>query len=100
MKESKIPPIEIVKDPEYKVIYVNGVFGGVDPIEGRMIFYVDLLEPEMDEKVPGKMRVGKVVRKLLVDVRMSPNQFVSIAEWMNSHVKRLKKITESEKSLE
>jgi len=94
MQESKIPPIEILKDQDYKVIHVNGVFGGLDPIEGRMIFYVDILEPEidLDRSIHGAMKVKKIIRKLLVDVRMSPVQFKSIAEWMQSHVKQFEKM--------
>ncbi len=92
MQESEVPPIEIIKDPEYKTIYVNGVFGGLDPVEGKMIFYVDILEPEIDKKMPGAMKVKKIIRKLLIDIRMSPVQFKSIAEWMKSHVKRFEEM--------
>lgn len=87
MQENKIP-FELVKDDNYRTIYVNGVFGGLDPVEGRMIFYIDEIEPEMDENTPGKMKVKKIVRRLLVDIRMSPAQFKSIADWMQSHIER------------
>jgi hypothetical protein len=89
MSESELPPVEIVKDQEYKTIYVNGVFGGLDPVEGRMIFYVDVIEPGIDGNT---MKVKKITRKLLIDVRMSPVQFRSIAEWMQSHVKRFEEM--------
>ena len=62
MQENKIP-FELVKDDNYRTIYVNGVFGGLDPVEGRMIFYIDEIEPEMDENTPGKMKVKRIVFK-------------------------------------
>ncbi len=90
MQENKIS-FELVKDDNYRTIHVNGVFGGLDPVEGRIIFYIDEIEPEMDESTPGKMKVKKVVRRLLIDIRMSPAQFKSIADWMQSHIKKFER---------
>ncbi len=69
--------------------YINGVFGGLSPDEGRMIFYVDRLVPEVLNDPPGAMKMQKIDRELVVDVRMSAAQFRSIAEWMVSHVREL-----------
>jgi hypothetical protein len=80
---------ELSKSPEYKVIYINGVFGGLSPDEGRMIFYVDRLVPEMLEEPAGAMKLEKINRELVIDIRMSSAQFKSIAEWMISHIKEL-----------
>ena len=57
-----------------------------------MTFYIDKLEPQFKEGgKPGEVEVGKVVRELLFEVRMSPQRFKSIADWMVEHLKRLEK---------
>ena len=95
MKEAErrqviIPPIfEDVKNPDYKTIYATGVFGGLDPNDARMIFYIDHIEPEtVNEPHPGFLKVKKVVRECLLELHVSPTQFKSIALWMNAHIKR------------
>lgn len=90
MPQVVIPPkFEDIKSPDFKSIYVSGVFGGLDPNEGRMLFFLDHLEPKtMNEPVPGAQKVEKIVRELLIEVHMSPTQFKSIVLWMNEHIKR------------
>jgi len=73
------------------VIHVDGVFGGVDPGEGRMIFHMDRLELKMKDGAPGVMETDHIVRELLVEVRMSPLEFKSVSDWMAASVKRLEK---------
>jgi hypothetical protein len=46
------PEFEDTKNPDYKYVYANGVFGGLDPNGGRMIFYLDRLEPETVKNPP------------------------------------------------
>jgi len=88
-KPVKVPRFEQVKSPDFKSIYATGVFGGVDPNEGRIVFYVDHLEPRIREDPPGAMETEKVVRELLVEVHMSPQQFKSIAQWATDHISNL-----------
>ena len=66
------------------------MFGGLDPKEGRMIFFLDTPNPITDvDKEAIKMK--HVERDYILDVRMSPATYVSIDEWMNKSVERLKK---------
>ena len=70
-------------------VYANGVFGGLDPNGGRMIFYLDRVEPEtLNQPTPGAQIVKKIIRELQVEVHMSPTQFKSTAMWMAEHIKR------------
>ena len=88
----KVPKFELVKNPEFKVLHINGVFGGVDPDEGRMIFYMDHLELKMKEGgAPGGMETDKVIREVLVELRMSPLRFKSISDWMVNRIKMIEK---------
>ena len=89
-KYRKVPKFEVETDPDYKLIYATGVFGSVNPNDGRIIFYVDQVVPEMSDK-PGQMRVGKIKRKLLIEVHVSPNQFKDIANWMIGHIRNFEK---------
>jgi len=90
MVEEKLK-ITITKSPDFKLLYANGVFGGLAPLEGRMIFYVDRLIPKIVEDVPGQLTTGSVERELQVEVHMSPQQFVSISRWMQAHIERMLK---------
>lgn len=88
----KPPKIDIAKHPDFKVIHVNGVFGAVKADEAFMKFYLDILEPET--KVGGKhgeLEIGRITREFQVEVRMSSMKFVSIANWMQQHIKELEK---------
>jgi len=74
------------------VFHINGVFGGCDPREGRIIFYMDRLELKMKEGGrPGEMETDKIVREFLVEVRMSPFEFKSIYDWMGNRINILEK---------
>jgi len=86
-----VPRFELVKNPEYKVLHVDGVFGGVDPSEGRMIFHMDRLELKMKDGHLGVMETDHIVRELLVEIRLSPLEFKRVADWMAASIKRLKK---------
>jgi hypothetical protein len=59
-----IPPrFEDVKSPDFKSVFVNGVFGGLDPNEGRILFFLDHIEPKtLNEPVPGSQKVEKITR--------------------------------------
>ncbi len=88
-KEKLLKP-KIVKSPDYKAIYTTGVFGSLTPLEGRMIFYLDRMIPRIKEEPPGDMETGEIERELLVEVHMSPAEWISISNWMQSHIKRFK----------
>lgn len=82
------PAFEDTKSPDYRYVYATGVFGGLDPNDGRLIFYLDRIEPEtVNEPHPGSSKLKKVVRELQVEIHVTPSQFKSIAIWMNRHIK-------------
>jgi hypothetical protein len=83
--------IRITKSPDFKLVYSNGVFGGLSPVEGRMSFYVDRITPKLVEDLPGQMKTDYVERELQVEVHMSPQQFISTFYWMKHHIERMKK---------
>jgi hypothetical protein len=84
------PKIEITKHPEFRVVYVSGVFGAVKGDEGFMKFYLDIVEPKVKTgDKPSEMEIDKITRELQIEVRMTSMQFVSIADWMARHIKNL-----------
>lgn len=84
-----MPPVfEDSKSPDFKYVFVTGVFGGLDPNDARMIFFLDRLEPETtNQPVVGGQKIKKVNRELQVEVHMSPAQFKTVAAWMVNHIK-------------
>jgi len=87
--ESKRPEHRITKSPDYKMIYVNGLFGNVTPLEGRMTFFADRLIPKIIDEI-GSMRTDYIERELQIEVKMSPTEFVVIYNWMKGWVEKLK----------
>jgi hypothetical protein len=85
-----IPPrFEDAKSPEYRYVFATGVFGGLDPNDGKLMYFLDRFEPEtVNEPYPGTQKLKKIVRELQVEVHVSPSQFKSISIWMSEHVKR------------
>jgi len=87
--EPYVPDYRITKSPDFRMIYVNGAFGSVNPHEGRITFYADRIFPKMvDDK--GKMSTDYVERELQIEVKMSPGEYVSLYNWMEGYVKKLK----------
>jgi hypothetical protein len=85
-KEGKIE-IKITQSPDFKMVFATGVFGGLSPLDGRMLFYVDRTKPKVvDERL---LRTDFVEREFQVEVHMSPQQFVSVYNWMKSNIDRL-----------
>lgn len=83
------PEFEDIRSLDYKSIYSTGVFGGLDPNDGRMIFFIDHVLPKtVNEPYPGAQKIEKIVREHLIEVHLTPTQFKSIAMWMSDHVKR------------
>jgi hypothetical protein len=87
----KQPPLfELTSNSEFRVVHINAFFGGLSPVEGRITFYTDILEPRIKaDAKSGDMEVDKVNRERQIDIRMSVMDFVNLAGWMNSHIKRL-----------
>jgi hypothetical protein len=96
-KGSQGAHIEITESPDYKAVYASGVFGGLDPHDGRIIFFLDRIKPKMKGDTKGAMELGKIDRELQVEVHLPPAQFASIARWMIEHVQRFEKRIKSGK---
>jgi len=79
------PEFKITKHAEYRVISATGVFGGLSPAGGQVIFYTDRLEPKSD--TVGNLSLGSVNRELQVEVHLSPATYKSVADWMTRKVK-------------
>jgi hypothetical protein len=96
--KGKVPKIEITESNDFRAVYASGVFGGLDPNDGRMIFFLDRIKPKMRSTKKNVMQLEKVNREMQVEVHMSPNQFVSVAKWMNEHAHKFgKKMKSSRK---
>jgi hypothetical protein len=93
VRRQMVPPeFEDSKSPDYKYVYASGVFGGLSPNDGRIIFFLDRLEPETVKEPVGSQRVKKIIRELQVEVHLTPSQFKSTAMWMTDHVKKFEEI--------
>jgi len=96
-KSKKDVKMEITENPAFRAVYTSGVFGGLDPNDGRVIFFLDRIKPAMKNKPRGAMGLGKINRELQVEVHMSPPQFISVAKWMMNHAQRFQKRIKSGK---
>jgi hypothetical protein len=86
----KVPKIELSSHPEFRVIHTNAFFGGLSPIEGRITFYTDIIIPKMKESENvGDMELDKIQRERQIELRMAPLDFINLANWMATHIKRL-----------
>jgi len=82
------PEYRITRSSDFRMIYVSGAFGSVNPHEGRITFYADRLFPKIsDDK--GGLSTDYVERELQIELKMSPSEFLSLYRWMEGHVKKL-----------
>ena len=88
---SQVPEFENRESEDYKIVFASGVFGGLSPIDGRIILYVDRLVPEPVRGRPGRDRIEKVIRERQVEIHVTPATWKSIASWMQGHVERFEK---------
>jgi hypothetical protein len=88
---AKKPQIEVTESKGYSVVYASGVFGGIDPNDARMIFFLDRLRPHMKSGGKGGMELKRVERELQVEIHMSPHQFMAVAKWMSEHAENFGK---------
>ena len=87
--QRRAPRVEITKNPNYRVVHSNGIFGGLNPTEGSIAFFTDILEPKMKEGAPGEMELDAIKREMQIEIRMNVQEFISLSNWMNGHIKRL-----------
>lgn len=86
------PTFEDIKSEEYRHVYATGVFGGANPSDAHMIFWLDRSEPEtVSTPQPGSVKLKKIVRELQVEIHMTPTTFKVVADWMNKHIEEYEK---------
>lgn len=89
-EKPKTVKFELTSHPDFRVVHINAFFGGLNPIEGRITFYTDIIQPKMiNSEVIGGMEVEKIMRERQIELRLSPMDFINLANWMNNHIKRL-----------
>lgn len=81
----KGPKVVVTEGKDYRVVYASGVFGGIDPNDARMIFFLDRIKPSIKAGEKGRMELHRVERELQAEVHMSPHQFLAVAKWMSEH---------------
>jgi len=86
---SSIPRTEIIKSPDFKVIYASGLFGNLSNSEGQIIFFIDRPTPIMAED--NVMTSSHLQRELQMELHLSHDTFVSVYNWMGRHIEVLKK---------
>jgi len=87
------PQFEDTKSEQYRYVFATGVFGGVNPVDAQIIFWLDRPEPETaSTPQPGSLKLKKIVRELQVEVHMTPTAFKTLADWMNKHIEQYEKM--------
>jgi len=87
------PQFEDTKSEQYRYVSATGIFGGVQPNDAHMIFWLDRSEPEtVTTPQPGSVTLKKIVRELQVEVHMTPTTFKIVADWMNKHIEQYEKM--------
>ncbi|GAG60748.1 unnamed protein product [marine sediment metagenome] len=67
--DSDKPVYIITKHPDFRMIYANGVFGSLTPLEGRIIFFADRLMPKIDQETK-IMSTNHVEREQQIEIKM------------------------------
>lgn len=76
-------PLRVVRDENYRTVYVNGAFGMVNPLDGCLILHVTSPVPVATGSDIGTgLKVGEFEQRLLLELRMSPATWKSIADLM------------------
>ncbi len=71
------------KDRDYQVFHIDGVYGGLDPEKGSLVFFVDI--PKVQVNNDGSMDSDTIERQFLFEVRMTPAIFIGMAKWMKEN---------------
>jgi len=87
-------------DAGYKVAFVDGIVGAVGGTGGRMAFYVDIPQCETGPIPFGQPQVPEIYtnsikRVFLIDIRMSTENWKSIAKLMTDQISVYEKMIQS-----
>lgn len=87
-------PVHVKKSGEFKTICLDGVYGGLNGLSGFIGIYSDELEQEADDN--GIMRPVSITRTIHMELRMNPEVWIGIAQWMQDNVEGLKKFRQDQ----
>ncbi len=92
---SKEWEIKIVKSPDFKLIYANGTYGGLDSGAGTILFFVDRPIPKMKD---GEIELDYFERELQAEIHISFELWETVSEFMKSQIEYIKGELEKEAS--
>jgi len=89
-------PLKVVleKADDYKLICIDGVYGELDPNRGRLQFFNDTIESDVNSDL--SLKPKQLKRTLLFELRMPPETWINIAQWMVDYSKLLNNWREKE----
>jgi len=91
MSETHQNPPKIIaeKDEDFKQIFADGVYTWLGTESGTLSFFVDSVDPAVDEK--GALQIKTVKRRFKVEIRMSPVVYNNLIAWMTERRDLLEK---------
>lgn len=87
--------IKIVKSPDFKIIYANSTFSGIDSSEGTILLYVDRPVPKIKD---GEIELDYFERELQAEIHMPFEICEIFSDLMKSQIERVKSELEKEAS--
>lgn len=84
-----LPRFELRRSEGYRVVHASGALVSLNPNEGTIIFFVDRLSPKVNPD--GSMSVEAIERELLVEVKLSPVGFKSLAMALLGNIQEFEK---------
>ena len=78
--------LEIVMDPEFKTVHIDGAIVTLNPNFGQLALIYD--RPEFKVHPNGDIYTDKVQKRVIIDARLSPEAFRALACTMMEHVQQ------------
>jgi len=94
VRVEKALPVHVKKSEDFKTICLDGVYGGLNGLSGFVGIYSDELEQEADDN--GIMRPVSITRTIHTELRMNPEVWIGIAQWMQDNAEGLKKFRQDQ----
>ncbi len=84
-KKKKIVPMREIVPDDLPSFNPSGFFGGLTEAEGLIKFWEDDLVPKIDENF--NFKLDCILKKFVVNLKLSPILWKRLAYWMLKHVK-------------
>lgn len=78
--------LEIVMDPEFKTVHIDGAIVMLNPNFGQLALAYD--QPEFKVHPNGEIYTDKIQKRVVLDARLSPEAFRALAYTMMEHVQQ------------